>query len=54
MGIEDPSDKKIIVTEVPLNPISNKIKIFEILFEKIGVDSINIEHQAKCSYSQKE
>ena len=49
MGIEDPSEKKIIVTEAPLNPISNKIKIFEILFEKIGVGAINIEPQAKCS-----
>ncbi len=49
MGIEDPSEKKIIVTEAPLIPISNKIKIFEILFEKIGVGAINIESQAKCS-----
>ena len=49
MGIEDPSERKIIVTEAPLNPISNKIKIFEILFEKIGVGAINIEPQAKCS-----
>ena len=49
MGIEDPSEKKIIVTEAPLNPISNKIKIFEILFEKIGVGAINVEPQAKCS-----
>jgi len=49
MGIEDPSDRKIIVTEAPLNPISNKTKIFEILFEKIGVGAINIEPQAKCS-----
>ena len=49
IGIEDPSEKKIIVTEAPLNPISNKIKIFEILFEKIGVGAINIEPQAKCS-----
>ena len=49
MGIEDPSERRIIVTEAPLNPLSNKIKIFEILFEKIGVGAINIEPQAKCS-----
>jgi actin-related protein 2 len=49
MGIDDPSEKKIIVTEAPLNPLENKIKIFEILFEKIGVGAINIEPQAKCS-----
>ena len=49
LGIEDPSDKKILVTEAPYNPISNKFKIFEILFEKIGVAAVNIEPQAKCS-----
>ena len=49
LKIEDPSDKKIIVTEAPLNPLNNKIKICEILFEKIGVGAINIEPQAKCS-----
>ena len=40
MRIEDPS-KKIIPTEASLNPISNKIKFFEILFEKIRVGAIN-------------
>ena len=49
LDIEDPSDRKVIVTEAPLNPLSNKLKIFEILFEKIGVGAINIEPQAKCS-----
>ncbi len=49
LGIEDPSDKKILVTEAPYNPISNKFKIFETLFEKIGVAAVNIEPQAKCS-----
>ena len=49
LGVEDPSDRKIIVTEAPLNPLDNKKKIFEILFEKIGVGAINIEPQAKCS-----
>ena len=49
LEIEDPSDRKVIVTEAPLNPLNNKLKIFEILFEKIGVGAINIEPQAKCS-----
>ena len=35
LEIEDPSDRKIIVTEAPLNPLDNKLKIFEILFEKL-------------------
>ena len=49
LKIEDLSDKKIIITEAPLNPIENKKKIFEILFEKLGVGAVNIEPQAKCS-----
>ena len=49
LGIDDPSEIKILCTEAPLNPLSNKFKIFEILFEKIGVAAVNIEPQAKCS-----
>ena len=49
LNIDDPSELKVIVTEAPLNPMNNKIKIFEILFEKIGVSAVNIEPQAKCS-----
>ena len=49
LKIEDVSDKKIIITEAPMNPLENKIKICEILFEKIGVDALNIEPQAKLS-----
>ena len=49
LQIQDLSDRRIIVTEAPLNPIENKQKIFEILFEKIGVGAVNIEPQAKCS-----
>ena len=36
LEIEDPSDRKVIVTEAPLNPLNNKL-------------AINIEPQAKCS-----
>ena len=51
LGLKDKdlSDRKVIVTEAPLNPLDNKKKIFEILFEKMGVGAINIEPQAKCS-----
>ena len=49
LNVEDLSDKKIIVTEAPLNPVDNKKKIMEILFEKLGVGAVNIEPQAKCS-----
>ena len=41
--------EKLKITEAPLNPLENKKKIFEILFEKLGVGAINIEPQAKCS-----
>ena len=49
LKITDPSNYKVIVTELPINPLENKIKICEVLFEKIGVNSINIEPQAKLS-----
>lgn len=49
LGVEDVSDKKVLVTEAPMNPFINKEKMLEILFEQIGVDSVNIEPQAKCS-----
>ena len=49
LNLEDLSDKKIILTEAPLNPIENKRKILEILFEKLGVGFVNIEPQAKCT-----
>ena len=49
LKISDPSNYKVIVTELPINPLDNKIKICEVLFEKIGVNAINIEPQAKLS-----
>ena len=49
LKIEDPSESKVLVTEAPLNPLSNKKTICEILFEQLGVKAINIEAQAKCS-----
>ena len=49
LNIKDPSESKVIVTEAPMNPAENKIKICEILFEQIGVQALNIEAQAKCS-----
>lgn len=49
LKIDDTSDKKVLITEAPLNPIDNKIKMCQILFEKLGVAAANIEVQAKCS-----
>ena len=49
LKISDPSNYKVIVTELPINPLDNKIKICEVLFEKIGVNAINIEPQSKLS-----
>ena len=49
LKIDDPSEQKVIVTEAPMNPISNKVTICEILFEQFGVKALNIEPQAKCS-----
>ena len=53
LKIEDLSDKRVIITEAPLNPLENKAKICELMFEKLGVEMINIEPQAKLSlYSE--
>ena len=49
LKIDDPSEQKVIITEAPMNPLDNKIKICEILFEQLGVKAVNIEPQAKCS-----
>ena len=49
LKVEDPSESKVLVTEAPLNPLTNKKTICEILFEQLGVKQINIEAQAKCS-----
>lgn len=43
------SDRKLLLTEAPSNPTSNKLKMAEILFEKIGLGFFNIEPQAKMT-----
>ena len=42
-------DRKILLTEAPSNPNDNKIKMGEIVFEKLGFGYFNIEPQAKLS-----
>ena len=42
----DPSDSKILLTEPPMNPISNRKKMFEVMFEKYGFHSAYIAIQA--------
>ena len=42
-------DRKILLTEAPLNPNENKKKMGEIIFEKMGFGAFNIEPQAKLS-----
>ena len=43
------NERKVLLTEAPFNPISNKEKMAEILFEKIGIGAFNIEPQAKLT-----
>ena len=50
LGIKgDLRDRKILLTEAPSNPNDNKKKMGEIVFEKLGIGSFNIEPQAKLS-----
>lgn len=42
----DPSNCKILLTEPPMNPINNRVKMFETMFEKYGFHSAYIAIQA--------
>jgi actin-related protein 2 len=42
----DPSNCKILLTEPPMNPLSNRKKMFEMMFEKYGFHSSYIAIQA--------
>jgi actin-related protein 2 len=45
----DLNDRKILLTEAPFNPTENKLKMAEIVFEKLGFGFFNIETQAKLT-----
>jgi len=45
----DLKNRKMLLTEAPNNPDKNKMKMGEILFEKIGLGFFNIEPQAKMT-----
>ena len=45
----DLKDRKLLLTEAPENPTANKIKMAQILFDKIGIGFFNIEPQAKMT-----
>ena len=42
----DPSECKILLTEPPMNPSSNRKKMFEMMFEKYGFHSAYTAIQA--------
>ena len=42
----DPKGCKILLTEPPMNPINNRKKMFEMMFEKYGFHSVYIAIQA--------
>ena len=45
----DLKDRKMLLTEAPSNPNKNKMKMAQIVFEKLGIGYFNIEPQAKLS-----
>jgi actin-related protein 2 len=50
LGIKgDLKDRKILLTEAPLNPNENKKKMGELVFEKLGFGYFNIEPQPKLA-----
>ena len=42
----DPKDCKLLLTEPPLNPNSNREKLFQVMFEQYGFHSIHVAIQA--------
>lgn len=42
----DPKGCKILLTEPPMNPLNNRKKMFEVMFEKYGFHSVYIAIQA--------
>ena len=49
----DPKNSKVLLTEPPMNPMSNREKMIEVMFEKYGFDSVYIAIQAVLTlYSQ--
>lgn len=51
----DPSERKIMLTEAPMNPVSNRVRMTEMMFEKYGFAGAHIDIQALLVlYSQGE
>ena len=49
----DPEEKKILLTEAPLNPKSNREKMFEMMFEKYSFEGATVSIQAMLTlYAQ--
>ena len=46
MKVSDFQDRRILLTEPPLNPKKNREKLLEVMFEKYGFEGVNISVQA--------
>ena len=46
LGIQDPSDSKILLTEPPMNPKDNRHKIIEHMFETLDFGAVNVSVQS--------
>uniref|UniRef100_A0A915I935 Actin-related protein 2 n=1 Tax=Romanomermis culicivorax TaxID=13658 RepID=A0A915I935_ROMCU len=49
----DPKECKLLLTEPPMNPLSNREKMFQVMFEQYGFHSVNVAIQATLTlYAQ--
>ena len=49
IGINNPKDQTVFITEAIMNPVQNKEGMMEIFFEKFGVSKIQYGMQALMS-----
>lgn len=49
IGVVNPAGRSVFLTEAIMNPISNKVGMMEIMFEKFGVGRLQYGMQALMS-----
>ena len=49
IGVMNPANRSVFITEAIMNPIANKTGMLELMFEKFGVDRLQYGMQALMS-----